>query len=237
MKFLALTAALAAMATALPIEDSFTSVEIRNADLELETVQLETRQSSTRNELETGSASSCPDAILIYARGSTEPGNMGITAGPILASALESRFSNIWIQGVGSPYDAATSPNFLPAGTNRASIDEAKRLFQLANSKCPNTPVVTGGYSQGTAVVGNALTELTGAVQNQVVGAALFGYTKNLQNFGRIPNYPRSRTEVYCSVTDAVCSGTLFILPGHFSYNDEARNEAPRFLARQINNA
>ncbi|KAG9257588.1 cutinase [Emericellopsis atlantica] len=237
MKFLALTAALAAMAVALPIEDSFTAVEIRNADLELETVQLETRQSTTRNDLQSGSASSCPDAILIFARGSTEPGNMGLSAGPILASALERQIGNIWIQGVGGPYNAGLSPNFLPAGTNRASIDEAKRLFQLAHSKCPNTPVVTGGYSQGTAVVGNALTELTGAVQDQVVGAVLFGYTKNLQNRGRIPNYPTDRTKVYCAFTDAVCCGSLFILPAHFSYNDEAAFEAPRFLTSQINAA
>ena len=35
------------------------------------------RQSSTtRTELETGSASACPKAILIYARGSTQAGNM-----------------------------------------------------------------------------------------------------------------------------------------------------------------
>lgn len=91
--------------------------------------------------------------------------------------------------------------------------------------------------SQGTAVVGNALSELTGAIQNQVVGAALFGYTKNLQNLGRIPSYPRDRTEVYCSLTDAVCYGTLFILPGHFLYTDDAAIGAPRFLTRQIEDA
>lgn len=41
------------------------------------TVDLEQRQSSnTRNELEQGSASNCPDGILIFARGSTEGGNI-----------------------------------------------------------------------------------------------------------------------------------------------------------------
>ena len=38
---------------------------------------VETRQlSSTRNDLETGSSSNCPRVIFIYARGSTEIGNM-----------------------------------------------------------------------------------------------------------------------------------------------------------------
>jgi hypothetical protein len=44
----------------------------------LEGSQLETRQflSSTRNELETGRAGACPKAIFIFARASTETGNM-----------------------------------------------------------------------------------------------------------------------------------------------------------------
>lgn len=222
MKFTIVLALLASLVSAAPVT---TDVEPNS---------LEARQSSTRNDLESGSSSRCPEAILIYARGSTEAGNMGVTAGPVLASALARNFGSIWIQGVGGAYRAELSPNFLPAGTDRGSINEAKRLFTLANTKCPNTPVVAAGYSQGTAVVGNALTELTGAVQNQVVGAALFGYTKNLQNLGRIPNYPRDRTEVYCSATDAVCAGTLFILPGHFLYTDDAAIGAPRFLTRQI---
>ncbi|CAG9976781.1 unnamed protein product [Clonostachys byssicola] len=195
---------------------------------------LEDRQLASRNGLESGSSSRCLEAILIFARGSTEPGNMGATAGPILASALEREFSNIWIQGVGGAYIADLASNLLPDGTNRASINEAKRLFELAYSRCPNTPVVAAGYSQGTAVVGVAISELASEVQNRVAGAALFGYTKNLQNLGRIKNYPKDQTAVYCELTDAVCYGTLFILPAHFLYGDDAALAAPRFLARRI---
>jgi hypothetical protein len=44
---------------------------------EPEPLRLYTRQLGfTRNELETGSSSSCPKVIFIYARGSTEIGNM-----------------------------------------------------------------------------------------------------------------------------------------------------------------
>ncbi|KFH43431.1 Cutinase-like protein [Hapsidospora chrysogenum ATCC 11550] len=221
----------AVLASALPVENETRDVT------EVSGVQLETRQSTTRNDLENGSSSRCPDAILIYARGSTEAGNMGVTAGPVLASNMEREFRNIWIQGVGGPYTADLSPNFLPKGTNSQSIGEAKRLINMAYEKCPSTPVVVAGYSQGTAVVGNALTELSGPAKDNVVGAALFGYTKNLQNRGKIPNYPESRTQVYCSLTDAVCTGTLFILPGHFLYLDDAAGPAPRFLTRQINSA
>ncbi|KAF7551814.1 hypothetical protein G7Z17_g4748 [Cylindrodendrum hubeiense] len=227
MKFIGIIAIAATLAVGLP-----------TARVDGENALIEGRQLTSRNDLEDGSSSACPQAILIYARGSTEAGNLGTTAGPVLASALEDKYGDgIWIQGVGGAYTAGLSPNFLPKGTNQASIDEAKRLFTLAHTKCPNTPVVTGGYSQGTAVVGNALTELGSTVQDQVKGAVLFGYTKNLQNLGRIPNYPTDRTKVFCGVGDAVCTGTLFILPAHFLYTDEAAREAPQFLISKISSS
>ena len=69
---------------------------------------------------------------------------------------------------------------------------------------------------------------------NQVVGATLFGYTKNRQNNGAIPGYPRERTAVYCETFDAVCWGTLFILPDHFFYVDEASGPAATFLISKL---
>jgi cutinase len=62
----------------------------------------------------------------------------------------------------------------------------------------------------------------------------LFGYTKNLQNLGGVPNYPRDRLEVFCAVGDLVCSGTLTITVAHLSYGDEAEREAPAFLISKI---
>lgn len=146
---------------------------------------LEARQSSaTRNELESGSSAACPRTIFIFARGSTEAGNMGALVGPFTASALESAYgaSTTWIQGVGGPYTAGIAENTLPAGTSQAAIREAQRLFNLAASKCPNTPITAGGYSQGAAVMSNAIPGLSAAVQNQIKGVVLFGYTKNLQS-------------------------------------------------------
>ncbi|KAL2161876.1 hypothetical protein VTH06DRAFT_7660 [Thermothelomyces fergusii] len=202
--------------------------------------EIEARQlSSVRNELENGSSSNCPRVIFIFARASGEIGNMGLSAGPNVASVLERTYgNNIWVQGVGGPYTADLLDNALPAGTTRAAINEAKRLFQLANSKCPNAAVVAGGYSQGTAVMSNAISELAGtAAQEQIKGVVLFGYTKNLQNLGRIPNYPTDRTKVFCNIADLVCSGTLIVTPTHFLYTVESLTEAPRFLESKINAA
>lgn len=223
MKFFHILAFTASLVAALP------------AQIAAEGSELEKRQSSTRNDLESGSSSNCPGVIFIFARASTEPGNMGASAGPSVARGLESEYrNNVWVQGVGGPYGATLADNFLPAGTSRASIDEAKRLFTMAATKCPNAAIVAGGYSQGTAVMSNAISELSSALQNQIRGVVLFGYTKNLQNLRRIPNFPSSKTQIYCNVSDAVCWGNLFILPAHFLYTTDASVAAPRWLIRQI---
>ncbi|EHA46959.1 separase/separin [Pyricularia oryzae] len=225
MQFITVALTLIALASASPIA---TNVEKPS---ELEARQL----NSVRNDLISGNAAACPSVILIFARASGEVGNMGLSAGTNVASALEREFRNdIWVQGVGDPYDAALSPNFLPAGTTQGAIDEAKRMFTLANTKCPNAAVVAGGYSQGTAVMFNAVSEMPAAVQDQIKGVVLFGYTKNLQNRGRIPDFPTEKTEVYCNASDAVCFGTLFLLPAHFLYTTESSIAAPNWLIRQI---
>lgn len=138
------------------------------------------------------------------------------------------------MQGVGGPYGATLADNFLPAGTSRAAIDEAKRLFTMANQKCPNAAIVAGGYSQGTAVMSNSISELPASIKDQIKGVVLFGYTKNLQNGRRIPNFPTDKTEIYCNLSDAVCWGNLFILPAHFLYTTEASIAAPRWLIQRI---
>ncbi|KAK4098034.1 carbohydrate esterase family 5 protein [Parathielavia hyrcaniae] len=231
MKFLQLLAA-AGLAAALPT----VPVEVEStAEIEARDLEIAARQSSTRNDLESGSSSNCPRVIFIFARASTEPGNMGISAGPNVADGLESRYRNqVWVQGVGGPYTAGLAENFLPRGTSEAAIDEAKRLFVMANSKCPNAAIVAGGYSQGTAVMAGAVSELSDAIKDQVKGVVLFGYTRNVQNFGRIPDFPSSKTEVYCNFYDAVCWGTLFIAPSHFLYTIDASISAPAWLARRI---
>lgn len=123
---------------------------------------------------------------------------------------------------MGGPYTAGLAENFLPAGTSTAAINEAKRLINLAATKCPSSSIALGGYSQGTAVVGNAVGQVSSSVQDKVKAVVLFGYTKNLQNLGRIPNFSTSKTKIYCALGDAVCTGTLTILPAHLSYGPDA---------------
>lgn len=71
------------------------------------------------------------------------------TLGRPLGDALESKYgaNDVWVQGVGGPYDATIAGNLLPRGSTPASIAEMVRLLTMANTKCPNSKVVAGGYS------------------------------------------------------------------------------------------
>ncbi|KAM0482152.1 hypothetical protein ACHAP7_004379 [Fusarium lateritium] len=220
MKFTAIISLFAASSAAFPTPSD---VEVRQAG------------SVTRNDLSNGAASSCPPVIFIYARGSTESGNLG-TLGPRVASALESRYgsSGVWIQGVGGAYRATLGDNALPRGTSSAAIAEMIGLFNLASTKCPSAKIVSGGYSQGAALAAASIEDLSTSVRDKVVGTVLFGYTKNLQNAGRIPNYPRERTLVFCNVGDLVCTGSLIVATPHLLYQSDASGPAPEFLIQRV---
>jgi cutinase len=75
--------------------------------------------------------------------------------------------------------------------------------------------------------------KLDAAVQAQVKGVVLYGYTQNLQNRGQIPGYPAGKTKVFCNVSDAVCYGALYITAGHLTYAADV-GEAAQFLEQAI---
>jgi cutinase len=49
-------------------------------------------------------------------------------------------------QGVGGAYTAAIADNVSAKGTSTGAINEATKLFQMADSKCPNSTIVFAGY-------------------------------------------------------------------------------------------
>ncbi|CAJ0543298.1 Ff.00g005080.m01.CDS01 [Fusarium sp. VM40] len=227
MKFSIAAALMAATASALPAAQESA---------------LEARQlfggSITRNDLAQGTAGSCPGVIFVFARGSTEAGNLG-TLGPAVASKLEAKYGKgkVWVQGVGGAYTAGVGENALPRGTTPAAIREMVGHFEDANTKCPEAVIVAGGYSQGAALAAAATTDVNDAVREKIAGVVLFGYTKNLQNQGKIPSYPADRTKVFCNVGDLVCTGTLVVAGPHLLYQSDASGEAPEFLIEKADAA
>jgi cutinase len=134
-----------------------------------------------------------------------------------------------------SPDTAGLMDNVSATGTTQSAINEAIKHYTTASTKCPQTVIVTGGFSQGTAVILGALSKLDAGVKSKVVGAVLYGYTKNKQTGGTIKGYPQDRLKVFCPAADGVCGGMLNVNLGHFAYlMDGTIAQGANFLISKI---
>jgi hypothetical protein len=92
---------------------------------------------------------SCTKNILIFAKGTLEPGVVGMLVGPSLTTGLPSGWSY-----AGVPYDPDVPGDYclgLPGGM------VAKDVINQAAQKCPDSNLFLSGYSQGAMVVRNGL--------------------------------------------------------------------------------
>lgn len=116
-----------------------------------------------------------PDTLL-FARGTTEPGNVGILVGPPLILALNelssTSASNLAIQGVNSY--AATVTGYLAGGDAIGSAAMTKQIVGV-KALCPSTKLVVSGYSQGAQLVHNALGLLDAETAGWVEKVVMFG--------------------------------------------------------------
>ncbi|KAJ5983206.1 Cutinase [Penicillium waksmanii] len=162
----------------------------------------------------------CQPLTFIFARGSTEMGNMGSVVGPEVASALKSQLNNkVTVQGV--TYDAGIASN-AEMGANGGPV--MAKLVKQALSQCPKTKVVVGGYSQGSMVVHNAASSLS---SGQISAAVLFGDPFKTQAVGKVAS---SNVKEYCASGDPVCENGFNVM-AHITYGSDAK-EAAAFLIK-----
>lgn len=166
--------------------------------------------------------------------------SQGTVVGPQTCAAIKDNLSadQVACQGIGTEdgYAAALAPNFQPKNTDDQSIQAAVDMVNLAATQCPQTTIVMGGYSQGSAVVDNAIQELPAAQKNMVAGVVVWGFTRAEQDNLQIPGYPVAQTKVFCAQGDLVCNNTLTITAAHLTYGRNA-DESGAFLAQMAQQA
>ncbi|RMZ38995.1 cutinase [Aspergillus flavus] len=162
----------------------------------------------------------CQELTFIFARGTSEMGNMGSVVGPPVAKQLASLTGNkVTVQGVDYPADAAGNANMGASGGPKMA-----ELIQQAKKQCPNTKVVVGGYSQGAMVVHNAASKV-GA--DAISGAVLFGDPFKTQGVGQLAS---NKVKEFCASGDPVCLNGMNFM-AHLSYGSNAQ-EAAQFLVQ-----
>lgn len=90
----------------------------------------------------------CPDAQVIFARGTDDPAPLGPT-GQNFVNTLRSRIAPKSVADYGVDYPA--SLNF---GKAVDGIADARARILATAASCPKTKIVLGGFSQGAAVIG-----------------------------------------------------------------------------------
>lgn len=187
------------------------------------------------------SAAACSDVEVVVARGTGEPGRLGIIVGDPVFDELEDRLTGTTLTSHRVDYPASVSPTS-PSRGNRALVQHVSSQAQA----CPDQRFVLVGYSQGANVVGNSLgvssagaavgspvvATIPEAVQPRIAAVLVFGYP--LRKLGRgIEGEFAERTLDICANNDVVCDPTGTSVLAHLSYRDDA-DDAAEFAADRV---
>jgi cutinase len=180
-------------------------------------------------------ADGCPDAEVVFARGTGEPvgpGGPGQAFFDSLTGQLPGKSINLYPVNYPSTTDYADS-------AKAGAADEVAHV-QGTVANCPNTKVVLGGYSQGAGVADLTSHQLSPQIANHVAAVALFGnpqssYAKQLGD-NQIPAINPSyspKTIDICLPNDNICAEGGSII-AHLGYVPDATNQAATFVAQKL---
>ncbi|PAZ10017.1 cutinase [Streptomyces sp. SA15] len=189
----------------------------------------------------TASAAPCSDIDVVAARGTFEPGRLGLIVGDPVFSALEKKLTGKTLSSYAVDY---------PANLSLTSAAQGNRdLVNHVNSQaaaCPNQRFVLVGYSQGANVVDNSIgissagavvgspivATLPAAVEPKVAAVLLFG--NPIRALGKsVTGTYQSRTFDICAEGDPVCENGGGDTGAHLSYRDDA-DAAAAFAAGKV---
>jgi cutinase len=185
-------------------------------------------------------AAACSDVEVVAARGTSEPGTLGIIVGDPVFRALRNTIRNKTLSSYAVDYPADLSVG----SAGKGNTDLVRRVTAQA-AACPDQSFVLVGYSQGANVVGNALgvssqgavvgspitATIPAAIEPRVKAVLVFGYPLRALGRGITGTY-QSRTLDICARGDIVCGGGTSVI-AHLSYPSHAQ-EAATFAAGRL---
>jgi len=168
----------------------------------------------------------CEPNILIWAKGTFEPGPYGFLVGPSFTSGLPSGWST-----AGVSYDPNVPGDYclgLPGGM------VAKDVINQAAKKCPTANLFVSGYSQGAMVARNGVAYADADAKTHVKGIVTFG---DPFQGSKVKGW-NGPIATYCNRGDYVCTGNFELAPSHISYGfDTSAGIAQRELLKMAANA
>ncbi|CAN8100551.1 unnamed protein product [Discula destructiva] len=188
---------------------------------------------TTANELTDGTA--CRAVTLIYARGTTQDGNIGAAGdvGPLMMNNLSAILGADQLAVQGVDYDADISgflQNFF--GADDEGAQTMADLVVQATTQCPESKIVLSGYSQGAQVIHDAanILEEDTAAPAQIAAVMIFGDPDNGDPVGTVAP---DKVNVICNDGDNICEGGVIPTEAHRTYQIHSQTAA-EFVASKV---
>ncbi|KPI28395.1 cutinase [Actinobacteria bacterium OV320] len=189
----------------------------------------------------TASAATCSDIDVVAARGTFEPGTLGLIVGDPVFSALQRKLTGKTLSSYAVNYPADLSLT----STAQGNADLVNHVKAQATA-CPNQRYILVGYSQGANVVDNSIgissagavvgspivATLPAAVEPKVAAVLLFG--NPIRALGKsVTGTYRSRTIDFCATGDPICENGGDDVLAHLGYTADA-TAAATFAAGKV---
>jgi cutinase len=187
------------------------------------------------------SAATCANIDVVVARGTFEPGTLGVIVGDPVYSALQSALTGFSTTSYPVNYPANLDSN----SPSEGNADLVNHVTSQA-AACPNERFILVGYSQGANVVDNSVGISS---QGAVVGgpivatipasidprvAAVLQFGNPIRAEGKsINNDYAGRTDDFCASGDPVCQAGGTNVLAHLSYGSDA-SAAASFAAALV---
>ncbi|WP_406438732.1 cutinase family protein [Streptomyces sp. NBC_01613] len=189
----------------------------------------------------TASAATCSDIDVVAARGTFEPGTLGLIVGDPVYSALQKKLTGKNLSSYAVDYPADLSLTSAAQG----NADLVNHVNAQA-AACPNQRFILVGYSQGANVVDNSIgissdgavvgspivATIPAALEPRVAAVLLFG--NPIRALGKsVTGTYQSRTIDYCAKGDPVCENGGDDVLAHLGYTADA-DAAAAFAAGKV---